>query len=261
MSRLFGIVCNEPKRLREAIEPVRETLVAPGPQQGWGLGYVHGGEVLLKRHPRPTQDVDFYRALESIASDYIIMHATPDDRYKGNDNTQPFRYRRWLFAQSGALDSFDEIKQTLLEHVPEFMRRNIRGKTPAEHIFHAFLAFLHDAGVIDDHNLPLQQSRRALRDTLAMVLSLITRAGGGSQALGNIVVTNSRTMLAVRLSEPMHVRRFSHRRKEAGGGHEFRAALIASTPEPPGEGFEEVPHRSVIMVSRDLQISIEDLEA
>jgi glutamine amidotransferase len=260
MSRLFGIICNEPKRLHEAIEPVRETLVAPGPQQGWGLGYVHGNEVLLKRHPRPTQDVDFYGALESIASDYIIMHATAQGDYKGNDNTQPFRYKRWLFAQSGTLDGFEDIKPLLLEHIPTFMRRNIRGKTPAEHIFHTFLAFLHDAGVIADHNLPLAQSRRALRDTLAMVLGIITKTGG-SQHLGNIVVTNSRTMLAVRLGEPMAVRRFAHKRKEAGEGHEFKAAFIASGIEEPGEGFEAVPDRSVIMVTRDLQISIEDLEA
>ena len=260
MSCMFGIVCNEPKRLRDALEPVRETLVARGPHQGWGLGYVRGGEVLLQRHPRPSEDVDFFAALESVASDYIIMHASRDPAYRGPHDTGPFRYRRWLFAQAGTIERFDEIKPALLEHVPEFMRRNIRGKTPAEHVFHAFLAFLHDAGLIDDYNLPLEQSRRAVRDTLALVLSLITRVGG-AQTLGNVIVTNSRTMLAVRLSEPLHVRRFSHKRREAGDGHEFRAAVIASGSGEPGEGFEAVPERSVIMVSRDLQMRIVDLES
>jgi glutamine amidotransferase len=262
MSRLFGAICNEPKRLHTALEPVRDVLVARGHFKGWGLGYAQGGEVLLKRNPRPTDVVDFYDALASVASDYIIMHAddpaTDHDAHTGNDNTQPFRYKKWLYAQAGAIDAFEEIKPALLDHIPEFMRRNIRGKTPAEHIFHVFLAFLHDAGVVMDHNLPLAQSRRALRDALAMVFSLITRAGG-TAGPGNIVVTNSRSMLAVRLGQPLHVRRFKQPGRDKG--HEFRAVLIASEVTDPGEGFEEIPDRSVITVTRDLQIDIVPLEA
>jgi predicted glutamine amidotransferase len=258
MNRLFGTICNEPQRLHEALEPVRGTLFVPGPVQQWGLGYAQGGEVLLQRNPRSADQIDMYDALAGVKSDYIIMHAAEADDYKGNYNTQPFRYKKWLFAQSGGVDNFDEIKPALIEHIPDFMLRNIRGKSPAEHVFHVFLAFLHDAGVVADHNLPLAQSRRALRDTLAMVFSLITRAGG-DRGPGNIIVTNSRSMLAVRVDAPMHVRRFKAPGKDKG--HEFRAVLIASDGDDPGEGFEAIPKRSVIMVSRDLQIDIVELEA
>ncbi len=258
MNRLFGAICNEPQRLHEALAPVRHALIAPGPIQQWGLGYTQGGEVLLRRNPRSSEQVDFYDALETVSSDYIVMHATETDTYTGNDNTQPFRYKKWLFAQSGTVDDFDQIKSTLLEHIPDFMRRNIHGKTAAEHVFHVFLAFLHDAGIVSDHNLPLAQSRRALRDTLAMVFSLITKTGG-TRGPGNIIVTNSRSMLAVRVDAPMHVRRFKAPGKDKG--HEFRAVLVASDGANPGEGFEAIPERSVIMVSRDLQIDIVALEA
>jgi predicted glutamine amidotransferase len=260
MSRLFGIVCNEPKRLLDALAPVRDVLLAPGLQQCWGLGYVHGSEVLLRRHPRPTEAVDFFRALSSVSSDYIVMHATSDEGHPGNHNTQPFRYRRWLFAQAGTVPQFDAIKSAVLEHIPEFLRRNIRGTTPAEHIFQLFLSYLHDAGAVDDHNLPLSQSRRVLRDTLAMVSGLLSKAGE-PQGPGNIIVTNGRTMMAVRVRGPLYVRRFKENDRRARTGQSFRAVLVASDVREPGEGFEEIPERSVIMVSRDLQISIVDLES
>ncbi len=261
MGRLFGIICNEPKRLHEAIAPAREALVARGPQVGWGLGYVHGGEVLLKRHPRRTADVDIYAALRELTSDYIIAYASDDATYTGNDNTQPFRYKKWLFAQSGAIDDFDDVRPALVEQVPQFMRRNIKGKTPAEHVFHVFLAFLHDAGAIEDRNLPPAHSRRALRDAMASVYSSLAQFGSANRP-GNLIVTNSRSMLAVRLDAPMYVRRFRHVDKKREEGQEFRAIVVVSdVGESPGEGFEEVPRGSVIMISRDLQIDIVDLEA
>lgn len=258
MSQLFSCMCNEPRRLIEALEPVRHTLVARGPVAGWGLGYAHGGEVLLRRHPRPAVDVDLYDQLREIHSDYIVCQASADPSYSGTDNTQPFRYRNWLYAQTGTIDAFDAVRAELLDHVPEFMRRSIRGKTPAEHIFHVFLAFLHDAGGLDDPNLALARSRRALRDTAALVLSLVTKHGA-SGGTGSIIVTNARSMLAARLGPSVHVRRFN-----GTGTHEgkdFRALLVLCDTEDPGEGFEEIPDRSVLMISRDLQTDIAPLEA
>ena len=49
----------------------------------------------------------------------------------------------------------DDVGARLAEHVPEYLRRNLKGRTPAELVFHVFLAMLHDEGSIDDPNLPL----------------------------------------------------------------------------------------------------------
>ncbi|RMH42438.1 MAG: hypothetical protein D6689_08285 [Deltaproteobacteria bacterium] len=258
MYRLYGSMCNQPKRLREVLAPVRDLLVSEGPVASWGLGYAHGGEVLLRRHPRPTDRVDFYDVVESVASDYIVLYASSDATYKGNDNTQPFRYKNWLYAQAGEVDAFDAIKPALVDHIPGFIARNIHGKTPAEHVFHVFLAFLHDAGVLGDINLPPEHARRALRDALALVYNLIVQAGG-TRGPGNAIVTNTRTMLAVRVDDPLYVRRF--RKSDRKEAHDLKAVLITSGDTAPGEGFEEVPPRSVIAVSRDLQIDIVALDA
>ena len=207
MSLLFGCMCNEPHRIGEALEPLRHFLLAPAPVARWGLGYAQSGEVLLARSPKVSeQDVDLYDAVERHRSDYLIGHVGAADGLRGNANCQPLRFRNWMFAQLGGSDTFSEIHPAILEHLPGYLARSIKGHTAAEHMFHLFLAFLHDAGNIDDPNLHVHDTRRALRDALAMAFGMLTKAGKET-SLGNIVVSNSRSMLAVRLDAPLYVRR------------------------------------------------------
>src|SRR3990170_1236754 len=104
MSRLFGCMCNEPERLRCALYPARDALVATGAPDGWGLAFFQGGA--------PAK----------------------------LENAQPFRFRQWVFCHSGAVERFAAIQTGMLESVPDFLRRNIRGQTDSEHVFHLFLA-------------------------------------------------------------------------------------------------------------------------
>ena len=149
-------MCNQPQRLAAALAPVRSALVAQAsgeaPISRWGLGYIQGGDVLLVRTPKSsTTPIDLAGPLGEIATDCAIAQAVSDPRgtYSGTDNTPPFRYRRWLFAQSGhiqvrtasgSLAPAPEINANLLAHIPEYLRRNIRGRTPSEVVFHVFLS-------------------------------------------------------------------------------------------------------------------------
>jgi glutamine amidotransferase len=177
--KLFACICNQPQRLPIALAPVRAALIAQPPVSRWGLGYVQGGDVLLVRTPKASAvPVDLAGPLTAeIKTDCLIAQAVREDGLGpgGTDNTPPFRFRRWMYAQSG-LDSqlfsgaadgagaggAEEVVPRLLEHIPEYLRRNLKGRTPAELIFHVFLAMLHDEGNIDDANLPPAASRRAL---------------------------------------------------------------------------------------------------
>lgn len=263
MTRLFGCICNQPQRIGEVLEPVRHVLVSPPPVPRWGLGYVQSSQVLLSLHPRSTeQPVDFFEALEPIKSDYVIGAVSEPDGLKGNPNTQPFRFRDWMFAQEGTYEGFDDLLPQLTAHIPDYMRRNIKGKMPAEHVFHLFLSMLHDSGKLGDLNLSLVVSRRAMRDTIAFVYSLITKAGLGTQ-LGNIIVTNSRSMLAVRLGAPLYVRWLKHMADPRRAESELRAVLAVSADSGAGfgEGFEEIPVRSVVAITRDVVMDIVSLDA
>src|SRR5215468_10178965 len=125
--KLFACMCNQPQRLSAALAPVRAVLIAQPPVSRWGLGYTQGGDVLLVRTPKASnQPVDLAGPLAHISTDCAIAQAVVDgDRAGapgGTDNTPPFRFRRWMYAQTGR-PNLDEAAPRLLEHIPEYLRR------------------------------------------------------------------------------------------------------------------------------------------
>ena len=279
--KLFACICNQPQRLPIALAPVRAALIAQPPVSRWGLGYVQGGDVLLVRTPKASAvPVDLAGPLTAeIKTDCVIAQAVRDDGLGlgGTDNTPPFRFRRWMYAQSG-LDSqlfsgavgaaptdgaaagIEEVVPRLLEHIPEYLRRNLKGRTPAELIFHVFLAMLHDEGNIDDANLPPAASRRALAATLKLVSAELARAGKPVAALGNVALTNGRSMVVAHLDEPLRLRRLWVTGERGERDESFRGFLLVSGGDgDPKDGFEDVPAHRSVLISRDLQVSFADL--
>ncbi len=266
--KLFACMCNQPLRLSAALSPVRSALVAQPPVSRWGLGYIQGGDVLLVRTPKTSSTpVDLAGPLLEIVTDCAIAQAVTDTRYGGTDNTPPFRFRRWLFAQTGAPE-LDDVAPRLLEHVPEYLRRNLKGRTPAELIFHIFLAMLHDEGNIDDPNLPTQATRRALAATLRLVEAELDRIGRDKTTigLGNVALSNGRSMIVARPSssnQPLRLRKLwllDDRGKPEQGAEAFRGVLVvAGNGEALHDGFEDVPANHAVLVSRDLKFALADL--
>lgn len=258
--KLFACMCNQPQRLLAALAPVRPVLVAPPPVARWGMGYIQGGDVLLVRTPKGSEvPVDLASPLDEIKSDCAIAQAVAADGYAGTDNTPPFRFRRWMFAQSGTA-ALDGSALRLLEHIPEYLRRNLKGRTPAELIFHVFLAMLHDEGNIDDPNLPTAAQRRALSATLRLVHAELARAGKPETVLGNVAVTNGRSMVLARLGEPLRLRRLTVTGERGERDDSFRGVLLVSGGDGDAkDGFEDVPPHTAVLISRELQVSFAEL--
>ena len=275
--KLFACICNQPQRLPVALAPVRAALIAQPPVSRWGLGYVQGGDVLLVRTPKASiVPVDLAGPLTAeIKTDCVIAQAVRDSGPSagGTDNTPPFRFRRWMYAQSG-LDSqlfaetgepragdaaADDIGPRLLAHIPEYLRRNLKGRTPAELTFHVFLAMLHDEGNIDDPNVPPAATRRALAATLRLVTAELERAGKPT-TMGNVALTNGRSMVVAHLREPLRLRRLWTLGERGERDESFRGYLLVSGGDgDPKDGFEDVPAQSTVLISRDLQVSFADL--
>ncbi len=268
--KLFACMCNQPQRLSAALAPVRSALVAEPPVTRWGMGYIQGGDVLLVRTPKSSAiPVDLAGPLVEMSTDCVIAQATSDTRFAGTDNTPPFRFRRWLFAQTGTPD-LDGATPRLLEHIPEYLRRNLKGRTPGELFFHIFLAMLHDEGLIEDPNLPTQATRRALAATLRLVGSELEQAGVSGVPLGTVALSNGRSMVVARPAgqlQPLRLRKLwltDDRGKPEHGPEAFRGVLLVSGSGGPGdgeprEGFEDVPANHAVLISRDLQVSLADL--
>jgi len=274
---------NEPENLACALFPARPALQAQGgglPRQapdGFGLGFVQGGDVLLQKRPRvETSDVDLYGLVKDTRADALIGRiGLGRDGNTAAEDADPFRYRSWLFASIGDLDeaAFEGIRDRMLESTPAFLRRNIRGKSPSEHIFHLFLAFLHDAGILDQPTPAPTAVHAALRNSLAFVDRLLV--GDGAPALQiAICATNGRCFVATGCDYPiryLHIEGIAdcpvclertdtnHTRRRVQ--HEGLRALIveANREVPVRSGWREVPDRSALIAGPDRVPRISDL--
>lgn len=271
--KLFACMCNQPQRLWAALAPVRPALVAQPPVSRWGLAYGQSGDVLLIRTPKASdKPVDLAAPLAEIHTDCAIGQAVPAvaaERWIGTDDTPPFRYRRWMFAHTGSV-VLDPEAPELRNEIPEFLRRNIRGHTSAELLFHLFLARLHSAGAIDDPNLPVATTKRALAATVRLVehakpAQTDSATSGTPAGLGTLVASNGRSMVAVCVRGSLRVRRLrldgdlSHARG-SGNAHDFRGVLLVSGGSSgASDGFEEVPAHRAVVVQRNLQFEVADL--
>jgi hypothetical protein len=262
---MFAFMCTQPRRIAEALAPIRAALTTSGPVRRWGVGYVQGDDALLIRVPRSSETaVDLFEPLADIPTDCALGQAISDDTLTGTDNTPPFRFRRWMYAQ-GAGAQLEQPWPTLLAAIPEYLKRNLRGKTFTELAFHLFLAALHDQGGLDDPNVALPVTRRSLASAQALIGAQLvdTQLALG---VGNVVATNGRSMIAARVStrEPLYLRRLHVRGERTERDESFRGVLIVSGDLPRGpasEGFEEVPVHSSVQISRDLRVETTALEA
>src|SRR5580698_9847597 len=154
MARLFGIIGNRADLMSRvfAVEGALLRTKAKGVPLGWGLGFYQGGEVLIRRRPiDEREELDVAALVSDVRADVVIGHVRKATvGVLRTENTHPFRYRQWLFAQTGTVSEFPQIREKLVASVPEFLRGGIRGDTDAEVVFHIFLTCLHDAGLLSD---------------------------------------------------------------------------------------------------------------
>src|SRR5687768_16666051 len=215
MARMFGFIGNRPDLGALVLASNANVLTlrrAPNLPLGWGLGFYQAGEVLLRRRPiDDREEIDLAEASEDVRSDVLLGHV----RHASvgalrTENTHPFRYRSWLWAQTGTIGGFERLRARLLEAQPEFLRRNVRGETDSELFFYLFLSFLHDAGHLSEAHVAPNHVAAALRATIALV-DRLSAEEGFEQNGGDILVTNGEQLVAVHRNGTMAFRRWKGR--------------------------------------------------
>jgi glutamine amidotransferase len=268
VSHLVAYVGNEPEHLACALVSARAALAAPAApgRGGWGLGFVQGGEVLLQKRPRAEgANIDFFTLAKNLKADAFIARGGISDEIPNSaEDTDPFRFRWWLMGSVGSPEGLDKIRDKLLASVPDFLRRNIRGRSPGELFFHLFLAFLHDAGVLESQLLNPEPVARALGESSAFVDRLLVDAGAPPAPMP-MVVTNGRCLVARSAGFPIQflsttgindctVCRQDHALHATGDGRRFshealRAVVLEADPTSPARpGWTQVPAGSTLMV-------------
>jgi predicted glutamine amidotransferase len=276
MARMFGFIGNRADLGARVLEANRSILRARRPDGeplGWGLGFYQSGEVLLRRRPIDDRaELDLVEAAEDIRTDVMVGHVRRASvGALRTENTHPFRYRAWLFAQTGTIEGFERLRARLLESTPEFLRRNVRGETDSECFFYLFLSFLHDAGHLDDAHAQGEHVAAALRASIALVDRLSAEEGHAENS-GDILVTNGELLIAVSRTGSVVSRRWKGRYEieELLGEDGLRKAripsiesscfsLVATEVEATPPGFQLAPARSVLHLSRSDEPRIESL--
>jgi len=285
MARLVAVVGNRTELLARVLDSERDAIgvrVREGQPLGWGIGFYQGDEVLMRR--RPVDDravVELAAAAVDVRADLMIGHVrSATVGALRTENTHPFRFRQWLFAQTGTVPEFASVRDRLVGTIPDFLRAQIRGETDAEVVFHVFLSFLHDRGALEGA-APAGVVREALRATLSLVDTTVSELGAPAASI-NAVVSSGEFAVVLHAGASMAYRVFSGkndaelligddaalRRKvpELGQVHfvllasdfdeEWSVAASSPLAEP---RWKSVPERAILVLERGTNPDIEAL--
>lgn len=267
MGLLFACMISRADLLGDALLEERQALDVSLPKaaDGWGAGFYQSGEALHRKLPQPLQgEMSWSGVLDGVRSHVTIAHvreATVGDRRA--DNTQPFRMRQWLFAHVGEMAGHATLRERMLASLPDFLRRNIRGQTDSELLFHVVLSFLHDSGNLDSVDVTDAAVVSALRGAVTLADRYAREVGATPGSL-TMALTNGRQLYALRRGSPLcMVRRdrLSLRESDTPSANKtsaqsVRYVVVASyRGEQAPPGYRALEEGEVVCVDRDLHVT------
>ena len=201
MAFVLGIYTSDPNLLRcelSRLHPELEGTAAPEPM---GAGWYAEENVLLQRYSaraRPDRLDELGGVLES---DALLVHSGPLPLGLSlEENTQPFRYRQWMFAAAGAVAAPERLRARVMDSLPEHLARAVRGSTAHELAFALFLSALRDIGRMDDGQLEAMVAAGVMGRAMRQFETHVTESGGKMPGLVT-VATNNRVLVAARVGE------------------------------------------------------------
>ncbi len=234
-----------------------------------GVGAYAQDAVLLRRFSGAAE-LTVPGLAPSHESEALVFHAARlPVGMSLEENTQPFRIRRWLFAHQGTLQGFEQLRAQLLEPVPEFLQRQVLGATASEVAFARFLMHLRDTGSPDEPRLEAEAVGRVLADTARELERAAGGAGTARASTVNLVATNGHLLVATRFGElPLYYTRLEGTdRCEVCGitpatpemqpgviSHRRRKSVVVASHVKRTAGWVELPRGTTLAVSEDLQV-------
>lgn len=275
MGALVAILQSDPNLLWCQVERLKNHVALSDGSMlpdAYGFGYYNASDVLLGKRPSGTPNLLGLGDLSSaVNSEALLVHAR--NATIGNhkdENTHPFRFRRWLFAHDGTIEGWQQVKPRLLAYLPDFLRRNIVGETDSEHACMVFLKLLRDEGRMDNLDLDASVAGRALAQAVKQIDAWCREVGAQKPSALNFVATNGRILVASRRGRPLHYALLEGIMPCVREGiesttpesdprvrphHRVKAVCLATFLQQTN-GFIEVPDGSVVAVSRTLQVSV-----
>lgn len=201
VSGLFGFISNSAEIGAAALEASVGSLDLGRAESllRWGIGFHHEGEVLLRRHPADARSaLPMRQVLGEVRAVSLIGHfGKAPAGARRTEDTYPCRYRNWLYAHCGPVDSSEEFRSALRASLPEFLAANLQADTSNELLFRLFLSCLHDAGGLLDGRATAAHARDAIRAYLAAIRRIAARLGLAAPPL-NLLAGNGEFLVVAR---------------------------------------------------------------
>jgi glutamine amidotransferase len=271
VSKVLAVLTSDPNLIRcELARLAGEVMLSATPEaNAVGLGSYAQDVVLLQRYASEAA-LPALDELGSPESEVVLLHSAGlPVGVSLEENTQPFRFRHWLFAHVGALAGFEDVRPKLLSLLPEHLQRQLRGDTDSEAAFALFLKHLRDTGRTEDRGLDAATGAQLLGKTARVLEDLVREAGATGRSALNFVATNGRMLLASRSGpEPLYYRllegtdRCARCDLDAGTSemlplkraHRRRRTVVVASAPSRTAGWLEVPTGSVVAVDRSAAV-------
>ncbi len=274
MCRLFGfrsaVLSRAHRSLVEAENALEEQ--ARHHQDGWGIGYFHGGDAyVLKSQVGASGNDSFRRASSRLASQTFVVHvrrATVGG--VGPYNIHPFRHGRWLFAHNGTLHGFDRLREPLLARIPAPLRERVLGTTDTETLFFYLLASMQEAGLANCGS-GVSCGRRlgdALQDAMDGLYRL-TLELDVPPPIANFILTNGSVFVANRSGRELYMATQKHSCRDFATcpaeklcmrptreDERVNHLIVASERIGDEDRWEMVPEGHMVVLSEDFRLSI-----
>ncbi len=270
MSMVFAVFTSDPNLVRCELFRLQDEVSTSDPSaNAVGLGSYAQDEVLFQRFPSCVDLKSASRLWPARESEAVLYHAcklplgaSPDE------NTQPFRYRRWMFCDVGMAEHA-RVNARLLSLLPDFLKRQIRGNTGSELVFALFLKLVRDAGRLDDPRIQPALAAQLLGRTARLTIEASSEAGAPRTGTLNCIATNGSVLVATRCGgDPLFYSLLegSARCERCGidastletlplvsAHRRRRTVVIASHPTRPANWIE-IPDGAAIAIGRDLNL-------
>lgn len=273
MSVVLAALTSDPNLLRCELHRLSSQVLLQEEQRSnaVGVGAYAQDEVLLRRFASSDGELSLDSLAPPHESEALLFHgARLPLGLSPEENTQPFRARRWLFAHQGGLHGFAQLRAGLMDSLPDHLQRQVRGSTDSEVLFALFLRHLRDVGRTDDPRLEPSLAGRLLADTAREVAKAGADAGLTRASTLNLVATNGSLLVACRFGEePLFYTRLegtaecelcdvtsgTPETQPAVGAHRRRRTVVVASHLKRPAGWVELAQGTTLVVGPDLQLN------
>jgi len=201
MCRLFGFRSLIPSQVHRSLVSADNALAVQSKQHpdGWGVVY-YADDIphVIKHSLGASDDQLFERVCSKIASETVVAHVRKATHGDVNVlNCHPFQFGPWVFAHNGQIPDYANHEAALLGHVLPKWRRYILGDTDSEVIFYVFLTELSKLADIHAKDVPMESVKKALTNTLQLILSLIAPESEEDPLKMSVIVTNGHMLMSL----------------------------------------------------------------